>query len=177
MLYVMYYYYVVHSMYCYICLCEEEVKCCVTRRVLVIMCLSSGMALDNGHARWSFSTNLSLLDNRCRTIAQQRATPPPRSTQAARRRPVLQLTPRYTWLVRLALSLTEDEFASASSTMLRYVPFFFFFLNFKKKDESQWLYMIFILLWLTTDVAWGALEQSIAPSLLHSTYILSFIAI
>ena len=108
--------------------CEEEVKCCVTRRVLVIMCLSSGMALDNGHARWSFSTNLSLLDNRCRTIAQQRATPPPPpcSTLATRRRPVLQLTPRYTWLVRLALSLTEDEFASASSTMLRYVPFFYF---------------------------------------------------
>ena len=96
------------------------------------MCLSSGMALDNGHARWSFSTNLSLLDNRCRTIAQQRATPPPRSTLATRRRPVLQLTPRYTWLVRLALSLTEDEFASASSTMLRYVPFFLFFFFFSQ---------------------------------------------
>ena len=41
------------------------------RRVFGHYVLELAMPLDNGHARQTFSTNLSLLDNRCRTLTQQ----------------------------------------------------------------------------------------------------------
>ena len=79
-------------------------------------------------------------------------------------------TPRYTWLVRLALSLTEDEFVPSYFKQCSLRALFSELQNtfFHKIKECEMILScclfygdIHITVTITTDVvAWGALEQS-----------------